>query len=212
MRELERIKKKLKPFFLQTDKKIPLKNLLETINPNKAKAINNVGNDTNVSFIGMSDVSNDGQITNLQKRKLKDVKTGFTFFQKDDVLFAKITPCMENGKGVLVSVLENNIGFGSTEFLVLRADKKKLSPKILFHHIHSKKFRIKAEKEMTGISGHRRVPKVFIENYEVPSFTLFEQEKIISEIEKIEKKIAKLEKQIEIIPKEKETILKKHLQ
>jgi type I restriction enzyme M protein len=208
--KIEKNKEKIKTL-LQTDKKVPLKSLLVTINPNKTETINDLSNDTNVSFLSMPDVSNDGEITNLQKRRLIDVKTGFTFFQKDDVLFAKITPCMENGKGALVSDLENNVGFGSTEFLVLRANKMKLLPKILFYHIQSKEFRSKAEKEMTGASGHRRVPKPFVENYQIPLFSLSEQQKIVSQIEKIEKEIAKLEDEIASIPKQKNKVLEKHL-
>jgi len=209
--DVEELKNKISSL-VQNTKKIALKNLLESINPNKNDVITKHQKDTNVSFLSMPDVSNEGQVTNLQKRKLKDVKTGFTFFQEDDVLFAKITPCMENGKGALVSKLENNIGFGSTEFLVLRANKKKLLPKILFYITQSEGFRVNAEKVMTGSSGHRRVPKSFVENYEVSSFTLPEQIKIVSKIENIETKITDLEKEVSAIPEPKKKILKKYLE
>ena len=210
--EIEKLKESIRTILNATDKKTILKNLLEDINPSKSETILNLEDNTNVSFLSMSDVSNDGEVINLQKRLLKEVKTGFTFFQKDDVLFAKITPCMENGKGALVSDLESNIGFGSTEFFVLRVNKEKLLPKILFYFTQSKELRINAEKEMTGASGHRRVPKSFIETYEIPFFTLSEQKKIVIEIEKIENKIANLEKELNLIPKQKEQILKKYLE
>lgn len=207
--EVEKLKNSIDNLFTTT-KKSSLKSLLTEINPSKSEAVK-YDEDTNVSFLSMADVSNEGQIINLQTKKLKEVKSGFTFFQENDVLVAKITPCTENGKGALVSKLENNIGFGSTEFFVLRADKKKLLPKILFHFTQSKDFRINAEKEMTGTSGHRRVPKSFIENYKIPLPPLSEQQKIVSEIEKIEAKIKILETEIAEIPKQKEAILKKYL-
>jgi type I restriction enzyme M protein len=195
---------------LKSENKIALVNLLEDINPSKSET-SKLSDNTDVSFLSMADVSNLGEITNLQTKKLKDVKTGFTYFQESDVLVAKITPCMENGKGALVSKLKNNIGFGSTEFFVLRVNKDKLLPKILFYFTQSNDFRINAEKEMTGTSGHRRVPKSFIEKYEISNFTLPEQQKIVSEIEKTEAIISVLEKEIEIIPTQKAAILKKYL-
>lgn len=207
--EIEKLKNSINNLFTTT-KKSSLKSLLTEINPSKSEALKYDGN-TNVSFLSMADVSNEGQIINLQKKKLKEVKSGFTFFQENDVLVAKITPCTENGKGALISQLENNIGFGSTEFFVLRADKEKLLPKILFHFTQSKDFRTSAEKEMTGTSGHRRVPKSFIEKYEIPLPPLSEQQKIVSEIEKIEAKINALETEIAEIPKLKEAVLKKYL-
>ena len=192
--------------------KKPLKDFLSTINPNKNDTIKGLDDDTEVSFLSMPDVSNEAKIINLQKRFLKDVKKGFTFFQNDDILFAKITPCTENGKGAFVSDLNNNIGFGSTEFFVIRTDKTKLHPKLLFYITISKNFRTNAEKEMTGASGHRRVPKAFIESYQVSLPQLEEQKQIVSEIEKLESQIAGLEKQLATIPKQKEQILKKYLE
>lgn len=196
---------------MKADEKIELRNLLDEINPEKTSVIKDLSDDLVVSFLSMSDVSNEGQIINLQKRTLSEVKSGFTFFQSGDVLFAKITPCMENGKGALVNELENNLGFGSTEFFVLRANKEKLLPKILFYITSSTDFRVRAEKEMTGASGHKRVPKSFIETYKAPLFTIAEQEKLVVEIEKIEIKIAALEKELAEIPKLKEAVLKKFL-
>ncbi len=192
--------------------KKPLKHFLTTINPDKNDVIKGLDDYTEVSFISMPDVSNEAKIINLQKRYLKNVKNGYTFFQNDDVLFAKITPCTENGKGAFVSGLPNNIGFGSTEFFVLRADKAKLYPKLLFYITKNKTFRTNAEKEMTGASGHRRVPKAFIESYQISLPPIESQDKIVAEIEKIEKKIAVLEKQIELILKNKEQVLKKYLE
>ncbi len=134
------------------------------INPSKNE-IGLLPDDTKVSFIEMASVSNEGYIEKVAIRDLGDVKTGFTFFKKNDVLFAKITPCMENGKGALVTNLPTEFGFGSTEFFVLRCSKKILNS-LLYYIIKQKTFRIEAEKNMTGTSGHRRVPKEFLETYQ----------------------------------------------
>jgi type I restriction enzyme M protein len=197
--------------FNSGSKSVPLRNLLAVINPEKASTVKDLPLDTDVSFLSMADVSNEGLIVNLQKRKLRNVKNGFTFFQTDDVLFAKITPCMENGKGALIGTLENNIGFGSTEFFVLRRNKDRILPKILFYITKSSDFRTGAEKVMTGASGHRRVPKSFIEDYLVPDLSLAEQSNIVLRIEQIEAKIEKLEMGLDQSVGRKEETLKRYL-
>lgn len=188
-----------------------LKQFLEVINPDKNSVIRELSDDIGVSFLSMLDVSNSGRITNLQGRKLEQVKKGYTFFQEDDVLFAKITPCMENGKGALVKELENGLGFGSTEFFVLRADQKKINPKLLFYITRAKDLRKKAADSMTGASGHRRVPQAFIESFPVFIPSLTEQQRIVDQIEKIEDKISDLEEKLTNIPAQKEKVLKKYL-
>lgn len=73
-----------------------------------------------VSFIPMPAVSEDGYLVDMADEEYGKVKKGFTYFENNDVLFAKITPCMENGKGAIAYGLTNGIGVGSTEFHVLR--------------------------------------------------------------------------------------------
>mgnify|MGYP000170553179 CR=1 FL=1 len=210
--KIQALKKHILNFIdIQNSEKKELKYYLETINPNKKASIQNLAPNTEVSFLAMADISNEGEITTIQSRTLKNVKTGYTFFQNDDVLFAKITPCTENGKGALVKGLKNNIGFGSTEFFVLRANKKHIHPKLLFYISQSKDFRIKAEKNMTGTSGHRRVPKPFVESYEVFLPNITDQQKIVNQIEAIEQQIADLQLNINEIPQKKENILKEYL-
>lgn len=111
-----------------------------------------------VSFIGMKDVSEDGRIIALQDRLSNELKNGYTYFSNGDILFAKITPCMENGKGAIAEGLTNGIGFGSTEFFVLRS-KDEIYNSYLYALIMSKKFRKLAEGWMQGSAGQRRVSK-----------------------------------------------------
>ncbi len=136
------------------------------INPTK-KEIENVSDETEVSFLPMSGVSEDGVALALQTKKLKEVKKGFTYFRNGDVLFAKITPCMENGKRWLANSLINGIGFGSTEFHVLRP-KSDVTSEWLYYFVSRQSFRDNAGKNMTGTAGQKRVPKQFLEN--IPLF------------------------------------------
>lgn len=149
--------------------------------PNKEKIDRNL----EVQFLPMKlveEIVNKIHLT--ETRKVADVLKGsYTPFIDDDIIFAKVTPCMENGKIAIVNHLKNGIGFGSSEFHVLRCSEQILN-KYLHHFIVQDVFRNKAQKAMTGAVGLRRVPKQFIENYSIPiPPTISEQEKIIKEIE-----------------------------
>ena len=112
------------------------------------------------------------------------VKKGYTYFGEGDVIFAKITPCMENGKVAITTRLKNGIGFGSTEFHVLRP-KEKLLNKFLFNYLIQSSYRNLAQRNMTGTAGQLRVPKRFIEESEIPLPPLPEQKKIVEKIEEL---------------------------
>jgi type I restriction enzyme S subunit len=134
-----------------------------------------INSETNVTFLKMEDVSNGGFIVNNNSLSIKKVqKRGFTLFQENDVLFAKITPCMENGKGALALNLFNGIGYGSTEFHVFRPRDEK-SINFIFYLSVSSKFRLLAESQMTGSAGQQRVSTKYLINYEIASPPLDEQ-------------------------------------
>ena len=96
--------------------KVPLSSLC-IINPSRPKDLDD---SLPVSFIPMEKISEEGEYSTFTIRPLGEVKKGFTYCADEDVLFAKITPCMENGKGAMLKELSNGIGYGSTEFHVLR--------------------------------------------------------------------------------------------
>ena len=123
--------------------------------------------DTEVSFIPMTKVGEHGEFDASEIKNYSEVKKGFTNFQNGDILFAKITPCMENGKGAIAHNMKNGIGFGSTEFHVLRPDTDKIMSEWLYYLTTWKTFRKEAERNMTGSAGQKRVPKTFLENYVV---------------------------------------------
>ena len=158
------------------------------INPVKSET-KGISDNTIVSFVPMSAVSEVTQrIEDEEDRRLGDVKKGYTYFKKGDILFAKITPCMENGKVALADNLKNDIGFASTEFHVIRAGKEVLS-EYVFYLVASNKFREEAQTKMTGSAGQKRVPKSFLENYEIPLPPIGEQRKIVAKLEKLLAKI-----------------------
>ena len=158
------------------------------INPTKSET-RNFSDSTPVSFVPMSAVNEHSQsIVSEETRKFSTVKNGFTYFKKGDILFAKITPCMENGKVALSKNLRNEIGFGSTEFHVLRAKKEFVLPEYIYYLVRSEVFRKEAEQKMTGSAGQKRVPKEFIINYEIPLPPLKTQKEIVAKLdEKFEK-------------------------
>ena len=121
----------------------------------------------NVSFVPMPAVTENGEIDVSEVRAYEEVKTGFTYFIENDVLFAKITPCMENGKGAIAVGLCNGIGFGSTEFHVFRPIAGKSNSYWLYSLTSFDSFRKDAAANMTGSAGQRRVPATFLDNYKV---------------------------------------------
>jgi type I restriction enzyme S subunit len=143
-----------------------------------------VSNDSKASFVPMAFVSEKTKsIVNEEERSLGEVIKGFTYFENDDVLLAKITPCFENGK-IALAKINNKIGFGSTEFHVVRADKDKLDSKYLFHFLRRNNILFEGEKRMTGSAGQKRVPKAFLENLEIPLPPLPEQKRIAEVLDK----------------------------
>lgn len=125
----------------------------------------------------MEDVDNSARIIRINERPLTSVKNGFTRFASNDILFAKITPCMENGKGALVTNLTSNVGFGSTEFHVLRA-KHPQSILFLYYWTLDPRLRLAAKNQMVGSAGQQRVPAEFFDNFLVAIPPLEEQEQI----------------------------------
>jgi type I restriction enzyme S subunit len=136
------------------------------INPKKSQDYR-LGSGVMVSFVPMPAVTETGEIDLSSTNVYDEVKTGFTYFAEGDVLFAKITPCMENGKGAVAKGLCNGIGFGSTEFHVLRPINGRTNPYWLYTLTAFPQFRTDAAGNMTGSAGQRRVPATFLENYRV---------------------------------------------
>ncbi|KGK00168.1 restriction endonuclease subunit S [Thalassotalea sp. ND16A] len=153
------------------------------INPKLNKS--NYQDDLQVSFVPMPAVdAESGKIDVSGIRSFSQVKKGYTAFQKHDVLFAKITPCMENGKMAVVPAVTNGLGFGSTEFHVLRAGVG-INPHFIYYFVSSKIFRVQAEHNMTGAVGQRRVPAPWLSAEKLPLPPEKEQHRIVAKIEEL---------------------------
>lgn len=126
-----------------------------------------VSTDEMVTFLGMEDISVDGNIISQKLIKRDEIRAGLTAFAKNDVLVAKITPCFENGKGACLDTLSTEFGYGSTEFHVLRS-RSTACNRYIFYHTQSESFRKKLELEMVGTAGQKRVSLNAIERYLLP--------------------------------------------
>jgi len=162
----------------------PVVPLTEAVELNPRPDRGSLPDDIDVSFVPMAAVeAATGRMDTTAFRKFGEVKKGYTVFREGDVLFAKITPCMENGKMAVAQWLRNGVGCGSTEFHVLRP-KPGVDPHYVYHFVSSARFRAKASHQMTGAVGQKRVPAAFLEQSEIPLPDLDEQRRIVAELEK----------------------------
>ena len=147
-----------------------------------------------VSFIPMAAVDEkDGIVLSPEIRKITQVKKGYTRFIENDVLWAKITPCMQNGKSAIAKNLMNGLGFGSTEFHIIRSKNQSLLKNEFIHLIlRLPQIRQAAMRFFVGSAGQQRVPKEFLEGLHIPIPPIDLQINIIKETEKILKNISKL--------------------
>jgi type I restriction enzyme S subunit len=125
-----------------------------------------------------------GVIADLQTRPHRKVKRGYTYFEEGDVLFAKITPSMQNGKSAIAKGLIDGFGFGSTEFHVLRPSSRVI-PKWVHLFVRQRSFRDEAMLHFRGAVGQQRVPTEFLESYSFPLPPLDEQRRIVARIEEL---------------------------
>lgn len=152
-----------------------------TINPGINKSL--FCNEDEMPFVPMPAVeAGTGKIDTSERRPFGKVKSGFTAFASGDVLFAKITPCMENGKMAVVPNLPRGVGFGTTEFHVLRPSEA-VESSLIYHFVSSSAVRHEAQHQMTGAVGQKRVPKRYLETKQFPLPPLNEQRRIVEKIE-----------------------------
>lgn len=149
---------------------------LATLNPTKEE-VADLPRDTEVSFLPMEAIGDDGSIDLDRTRLLDSVQTGYTYIRDGDIVTAKITPCFENGKGAVIDRLMNGIGFGSTELTVVRPSGD-IDRSYIYWLLHSKPVRDAGTAQMYGAGGQKRVPEAFWSNLALPVPELAEQQKI----------------------------------
>ena len=139
------------------------------------------------AFVPMEQVDeHQGRIVRSIERTVSELRQGYSYFADGDVLFAKITPCMENGKCAIAQNLTGGVGFGSTEFHVLRAGEV-IVPEWIYYFLRQESTRKQAERTMTGSAGQKRVPTRFLEDVPIPLPPLPEQQRIAAILERADR-------------------------
>jgi type I restriction enzyme S subunit len=162
--------------------KVPLGEVAE-INPRRPE-IRREGS-TPTTFVPMQAISETlGIIDKAEVRPFEKVAKGYTYFETGDVLFAKITPCMQNGKHAIAENLIDGMGFGTTEFHVLRPGQK-LRPEWLLHYLRQDDVLQSAERAFTGSVGLQRIPDSYLEKLEIPLPTVETQDARLNTIRQV---------------------------
>ena len=171
----------------------PMKKLGTLVAINPDNDFSKLDENLEMTFLPMASISDKfGEIVNAEKGKNED-SNGYTKFKEGDLLWAKITPCMQNGKSAIAKNLINNRGYGSTEFYVIRnKNENELYFDYIYHLLRTKIIRETATKYFTGSSGQQRVPKSFLENLSIPLPDFYKQKQISDELYKIKYKIKEL--------------------
>lgn len=127
------------------------------------------------SFVPMPAVDErSGSIARIEHKPYELVKKGYTYFANGDVLFAKITPCMQNGKHAIATDLTDGIGFGSTEFHVLRPNKE-ITAEWIHFFLRQPSVMQEAASHFEGSVGQQRVPIQFLQSLELALPPVIEQ-------------------------------------
>jgi type I restriction enzyme S subunit len=148
------------------------------LNPSKIETAE-LSRNTEVSFLPMEAVGDDGTISLGHTRTIGEVETGYTYFRDGDVAFAKITPCFENGKGAVMRGLLGGIGFGTTELTVVRPLPSETTSEYLHWLFTSTLFRKRGEASMYGAGGQKRVSEDFVRDFAI-AFPPVKEQQIIA--------------------------------
>lgn len=169
-----------------------MSNLQDLVTFNPRTSMPNIDPDDPVSFVPMDAICEDfGEIEYNTSRPAGEHGT-YTCFQEDDIIWAKITPCMENGKSAVASNLLHGVGFGSTEFHVLRCTNPAVTPRYLHYIVRLKALRAHARNYFTGSSGHQRVDLRFFEQLSIPLPDRATQDRIVNELDALKKTARRL--------------------
>lgn len=151
------------------------------INPRLTERLDD---DASVAFVPMAAVSSEeARVVAPALRPYSEVKKGYTCFESGDVLVAKITPCFENGK-IAQANLPHKVGFGSTEFHVVRPKHGVSDGRYLHHYLRQPHIRANGERRMTGSGGQRRIPEDYLASLPMRLPPIAEQRRIAAMLDK----------------------------
>lgn len=153
-----------------------------TVNPRRDASLRALDDQLNATFVSMAAVDEvSGTIARPEVKTLGTLRKGFTPFRENDVIFAKITPCMQNGKSAVTRGLANGLGFGSTEFHVIRCGPRVL-PDWIWYFLRQCHVREAAERSFRGSAGQQRVPANFLKQLRMPVPGRNEQQRLVRRI------------------------------
>ena len=157
---------------------------------------NNINDDDECGFVPMANVQDgySGKHT-FEVRKWREVKKGYCHFQNGDIAVAKISPCFENLKSVIIRSLPNNIGAGTTELVILRC-KKVFAPYFLYL-FKSQWYISKGTVYFKGVVGQQRVNRDIFTKLAVPLPPLNEQKRIVAKIDELFNVIDQIQQSLE---------------
>jgi type I restriction enzyme S subunit len=181
-----------------------------TLNPSKQEA-KELGDQEVVSFLPMEVIGEDGSLRLEHEKQVAECLSGYTYFRDGDVCLAKITPCFENGKGAILRELKGGIGFGTTELIVARPEKEKITCEFLDCLFRSRTFRRLGESEMYGAGGQKRIPDSFVRDFAAALPSIEEQSQITTfldhETAKIDALIAEQQRLIELLQEKRQAVI-----
>ena len=164
-----------------------------------------------VVFLPMERVHTDGTVNQELRLPYSQLKNGYTYFEENDVLIAKVTPCFENGKIVLIKNLATPVGFGSTEFIVIRPNTQKVFTPFLYYLLYNTPLRSIGKYFMTSAVGLKRVPTKFVENFPIPIPPKQEQIQIANfldhQTQQIDELISAEQRKIEILTEYRQSLI-----
>ncbi len=163
-----------------------------------------------VTFLPMEAIGEQGQLDLSQTRPVEEVQTGYSMFHDGDVVVAKITPCFENGKGALIRGTLNGFGYGTTELHVITPGPD-LVGRFLYYATVQPLFRRIGEASMTGAAGQQRVPEDFVRDFRISLPSLSQQHAIADyldrETARIDALIAAKERVLELLAEKRQALI-----
>ena len=160
-----------------------------TVNPRRDGALRLLDDQLDATFVPMAAVDEiSGTIANPKIKALGELRKGFTPFVEDDVIFAKITPCMQNGKSAVARGLANGLGFGSTEFHVIRCGPRVI-PEWIWYFLRQQSVKEEAQRRFRGSAGQQRVPADFLKQLRMPVPSRDQQRRLVYRIDQCMERI-----------------------
>lgn len=175
------------------------------VNPRRPRL--NIRDDTPITFIPMAAVAENCQgILSPKQREYREIAHGYTYFEENDVLFAKITPCLQNGKHILANGLTGGFGFGTTEFHVIRAGSR-IEPRHLYRVLTQQPNIEKCMRSFIGTAGQQRVQPETLKSLPILLPPLPEQRAIAAVLDAIDEAIKHTEAVIAATERLREALL-----